>query len=435
MPVTTAEDELALLHLLQDGDDSSNDDSGDESSDDESDSGSGDDSGDSDDDDSDTDDDESGSGSDDDDSDDDDSGSDSDSDDSSSSKKKKKKKGKKSNADEEKKDAEDLGPSAIFRIQQISSKLSFLLDDLHKTFKPKSVPKIDPKTVFPYPYAVIPQTSPQRGYNRHPLISDIGRHSAEQEEPLTQIHSAAHPKSPISSPLRHGNSVDRGAGGNFVFPSYAAPPTQSEIKKLYKNYSDGERLKIARNQKQNRARKAPLWRSGDFSKEFISASKQQQRRRETADPEIDGEAALDEVNMAPHTFDELYQHYDQQKRLIEQKQNKMQRMRNKLNWFKKNNADKRVSGKVLNIAEKQPLKKASARKSKQLFSSQTLKDRESNLLNKAAQLLMGNGSRSPPNDYDGVAVSPDSVQEKILCIASDEELELEEDVNRMPTFV
>merc|ERR1712241_878373 len=150
----------------------------------------------------------------------------------------------------------------------------------------------------------------------------------------------------------------------------------------------------------------------------------------------DGEAALAEVNMAPHTFDELYQHYDEQKRLIEQKQNKMQRMRNKLNWFKKNSAEKRVSAKAVSIAEKQPLKKASTRKSQQLFSSQSasLKDRESNLRNKAAQLLMGGSSLSPPNEYDGVAASPDSLQEKILCIASDEE---EEDLNlrNLPTFV
>merc|ERR1719397_282 len=131
--------------------------------------------------------------------------------------------------------------------------------------------------------------------------------------------------------------------------------------------------------------------------------------------------------MAPHTFDELYKHYDEQKRLIEQKQNKMQRMKSKLNWFKKNSAEKRASDKVVSVAEKQPLKNP---QSKQLFPSQSLKDRENNLLNKAAQLLMGSSSKSPPTEYDGVAVSPDSLQEKILCIASDEE----EEANRLPTF-
>merc|ERR1712154_69069 len=143
---------------------------------------------------------------------------------------------------------------------QISSKLSYLLDDLHKTFKPKSVPQIDPKTVFPYPctsllppytYSQIPQHSPQSKHYH------LNNHNTETNDELRQplVHYGANTKSPISSPIRHGNNVDRGAGGNYIFPSYAAPPSKNEIKKLYKNCSDNERMKIAQNQQREQERK------------------------------------------------------------------------------------------------------------------------------------------------------------------------------------
>ena len=142
-----------------------------------------------------------------------------------SKKKKKKKKGK----DDEKKEEEDV--NTIYKIQQISSKLSWLLDDLHKTFKPKSVPKIDPKNVFPYPYQPVPQQSPSKlkdnyRYN-HQYINDV------QHNP--KIHFATHNKSPISSPIRHGNEVDRGVGGHYIFPSYAAPPSKNGM--IVKTYT------------------------------------------------------------------------------------------------------------------------------------------------------------------------------------------------------
>merc|ERR1712129_506853 len=173
-----------------------------------------------------------------------DSGSGSESESASSSKKGKKKKSKKNkkNGAKEEEYADD-GISSIYKIKQISSKLSYLLDDLHKTFKPKSVPQIDPNTVFPYPctsllppyvYKKIPQDSPKSKYdhlrNRNTETNEL------LQEPL---------KSPISSPIRHGNQVDQGAGGNYIFPSYAEPPSKNEIKKLYNNYSDSEKRQIA----------------------------------------------------------------------------------------------------------------------------------------------------------------------------------------------
>merc|ERR1712228_758181 len=141
--------------------------------------------------------------------------------------------------------------------------------------------------------------------------------------------------------------------------------------------------------------------------------------------DADDEDEFDESVM-PHTFDELYKHYDEQKRLIQQKQNKMKRMKNKLNWFKKNNnkqAPFKVSG-----AEKKPLMKRSGNKK--------LKETENNLLNKAAQILLGQNKEAKKQnnkDFDVVGPdSPDSLQEKILQIASDED---EEEENRMATFV
>ena len=201
-------------------DDSSDEDESDDESDDESGSGSGsgsdDESGSGSDSDSDDDDDESGSGSDDD-----------SSDDSSSDKKKKKKK--KKGKDDEKKDEED-DVNTIYKIQQISSKLSWLLDDLHKTFKPKSVPKINPKDVFPYPYTSLPQQSPESKkyykYN-HQYINDLQNENKNEQDQDPKVHFSTHNKSPISSPIRHGNEVDRGVGGHYIFPSYAAPPSKN----------------------------------------------------------------------------------------------------------------------------------------------------------------------------------------------------------------
>jgi len=375
----------------------------------------------------------SGSGSEDDDSD-DESGSGSDTDDSPSTKKNKKKN---NNKDDEKKDEEDNGSNAIYKIQQISSKLSWLLDDLHKTFKPKSVPKIDPKNVFPYQYTSIPQHSPQ------------SKHYHDDTNREHQIHIKSHHKSPISSPIRHGDSVDRGAGGNYIFPSYAAPPSKNEIKKLYKNYSDNERVKIAENQQKERERKKKrtwgdnVWQSNNFSDKFMSASKQRQNQKMSSNSKRKlfgsnkgniGSDNFDDIP-TPHTFDELYKHYDEQKRLIQEKQNKMKRMKNKLYWFRKN------SSKNVKISEKKPLMKQRNNnhnnyKKEQLFPSKSLKETEHNLLNKAAQILLGNGnngSKGSTNEYDAVSPdSPDSLQQKILHIASDDD---DEDENRMPMFV
>ena len=132
----------------------------------------------------------------------------SDSDDSSKKKKKKKSKSKTENK-EEKKEEEDLGGNAIFRIQQISTKLSYLLDDLHRTFKPKSVPKIDPQSVFPYPYTSLPTDSPNRLW-RSKSTETIKDETETDGSP--HRHFSTHCKSPISSPIRHGDHVDRGEG-------------------------------------------------------------------------------------------------------------------------------------------------------------------------------------------------------------------------------
>jgi len=239
--------------------------------------------------------------------------------------------------------------------------------------------------------------------------------------------------------------VDRGAGGHYIYPSYAAPPSQHEIKKLYKNYSDKERTKIAENQQREKARKAASrhlrrdiaweYETGNFSEEFIAASDRRRhspKRRES--DRFDDENELDSA--MPTTFDELYKHYDAERRLLEQKQNKMQRMKKKLYWFKKNNAERPLS-----VTEKIPLKKINQIKNMPLplSRSQSVKEREKSLLNKAAEVLLGNGASSKPKkveiqaDYDGVEASPDSLQEKILQIASEEEEE--DDGHRLPTFV
>merc|ERR1719419_260766 len=187
-------------------------------------------------------------------------------------KKKSKSKNEKETEEENEEEKEDdFEGSAIFRIQQISSKLSFLLDDLHRTFKPKSVPRIDPQSVFPqYPYRSLPTDSPKLLWK------------SRRDETARKLTPP-----PISSPLRHGDHVDRGTGGDFIFPEYAAPPTQREIKELYENYTDRERLKIAQNQQRERERKFLSRRSrrdnvweyetGNFSEELIAASN---RRRE-----------------------------------------------------------------------------------------------------------------------------------------------------------
>merc|ERR1719411_2195068 len=98
-------------------------------------------------------------------------------------------------------------------------------------------------------------------------------------------------------------------------------------------------------------------------------------------------AAEDEFDesVMPHTFDELYKHYDEQKRLIQQKQNKMKRMKNKLYWFKKPNTER------FKVSEKKPLMKRSTnnKNEAQLHPTKRLKETENNLLNKAAQILLG----------------------------------------------
>ena len=211
-----------------------------------------------------------------------------------------------------------------------------------------------------------------------------------------------------------------------------------EIKKLYGNYSDNERKKIAQNQRKEKERKFlfsrrsrggdNVWQNSNFSDEFMSGSKRRLFKNDD----------YDEMNM-PHTFDELYKHYDQQKRLIQQKQNKMKRMKDKLYWFRKNS----TSSNNLKISEKKPLMKMNKNELKQqqqLFPSKSLKETENNLLNKAAQILLGNGNdtrTSSTKDYDIVCRnSPDSLQEKILNIASDgDQEEEEEEENRLPTFV
>eukprot|EP00485_Elphidium_margaritaceum_P003405 CAMPEP_0202695726 /NCGR_PEP_ID=MMETSP1385-20130828/9250_1 /ASSEMBLY_ACC=CAM_ASM_000861 /TAXON_ID=933848 /ORGANISM="Elphidium margaritaceum" /LENGTH=453 /DNA_ID=CAMNT_0049351803 /DNA_START=59 /DNA_END=1420 /DNA_ORIENTATION=- len=402
-----------------DGDDDDSDDDDDEDSDDEDDSGS-----------------DSGSGS--------DSDSDSNSDsDASSSKKKTKKKNKKAKAEEEKKEDENNSVPAVFKIQQISSRLSWLLDDLHRTFKPKSVPKLDPQQVFPYPYTPLSQQSPNSSLKAVPSTS-------------------TNPKSPISSPVRHGNAVDRGSGGNFIYPSYAAPPSKNEIKSLYANYSDKERVKIDRNQQREKQRKSlftdrskqndeNVWENGGFSKQFIAASREQRQKNVLQDTKNvatssankdDGDEEEEEEEDAAHTFDALYKHYDAQKRLIEQKQNKMQRMKNKLYWFRKNNEKQQQNA---SLSEQRSL--IHARKptiSSSSSNAKELKETENTLLNKAAQLLLGNNKNPKQNnaitssnkvEIVTVADSPDSLQEKILNIAEEEEHDGDVPGNRLPTFV
>merc|ERR1712157_315512 len=119
--------------------------------------------------------------------------------------------------------------------------------------------------------------------------------------------------------------------------------------------------------------------------------------------------------------------------LIQQKQNKMKRMKNKLNWFKKNNNNKNAQTTQF---KKKPLMKHNSNdknaNTAQLHPSKRLKETENNLLNKAAQILLGANKEAKKRDHEIVGPdSPDSLQEKILQIASDEE----EDENRMATFV
>ena len=74
-------------------------------------------------------------------------------------------------------------------------------------------------------------------------------------------------------------------------------------------------------------------------------------------------------------------------------------------------------------------------KNQPLFNGHNLKETENKLLNKAAQILLGNGNenKSSTKEYGVVGPdSPDSLQEKILNIASDGD---DEDENRLPTFV
>ena len=184
-----------------------------------------------------------------------------------------------------------------------------------------------------------------------------------------------------------------------------------------------------------------MWQNNHFSKDFMNASKLRRSARKLFNKRNDGDDEGDEdefdESVMPHTFDELYKHYDEQKRLIQQKQNKMNRMKNKLYWFKKNNTKQfRVSG-----AEKKPLLKRIVNDKNaavQLHPTKRLKETENNLLNKAAQILLGHDNKEAKKqnankDFDVVcADSPDSLQEKILHIASDQE---EEEENRMATFV
>merc|ERR1712154_601304 len=178
-----------------------------------------------------------------------------------------------------------------------------------------------------------------------------------------------------------------------------------------------------------------LWQSSNFSDDFMSASnaRRNQKMKNSSMRKLFKRNDDLEEHAVPHTFDELYKHYDEQKRLIQQKQNKMNRMKNKMLWFRKNNND------IDKLSEKQPLVKRNKNddRNAQLFPTKSLKESETNLLNKAAQLLLGRSkSNSPPNnkDFDNIACSdsPDSLQEKILHIASDEDEEAE---NRMPRFV
>merc|ERR1712129_271612 len=101
-----------------------------------------------------------------------------------------------------------------------------------------------------------------------------------------------------------------------------------------------------------------VWQNNHFSKDFMNASKLRRSARKLLnknDADSD-DNELDE-SMTPHTFDELYKHYDEQKRLIQQKQNKMNRMKNKLQWFKKNNGINKDKQIKVSRTEKKPLMK------------------------------------------------------------------------------
>ena len=118
----------------------------------------------------------------------------------------------------------------------------------------------------------------------------------------------------------------------------------TEINKLYGNYSDKEKAKISQNRLREKERKSlnlfarksrrngNAWQDDNFSDRFMSASNQRRTAKRGLFNKSNDE--YDECAM-PHTFDELYKHYDEQKRMIEQKQNKMKRMKDKLYWFKK----------------------------------------------------------------------------------------------------
>jgi len=294
--------------------------------------------------------------------------------------------------DEEKEEEEDdVRGSAIFRIQQISSKLSFLLDDLHRTFKPKAVPRIAPDSVFPqYPYRSLPTDSPKR----------LWRNRKEDTISLPPIS--------INSPRCDGHCE---TGGEFVFPEYAAPPTEREIKELYGNRTDSERQNKSR-----RFRRDSAWEyeTGNFSEEFITASNRRAEgdgssddaKRGDSDGDGDDTAPNDADPPIPSTFEALHERFEAERRCIEQRQNKIQRMRKKLWWFRKNN----TGGPTVNVAEIEPLKGVLPQNTPFL----SVRERERNLLNKAAEVLLGGGAtaRAKTRDAasDGEEASPDSLQ-------------------------
>merc|ERR1712154_622744 len=174
-----------------------------------------------------------------------------------------------------------------------------------------------------------------------------------------------------------------------------------------------------------------LWQSSNFSDDFMSASnaRRNQKMKNSSMRKLFKRNDDLEEHAVPHTFDELYKHYDEQKRLIQQKQNKMNRMKNKMLWFRKNN-NKQQFIKV-SVAEKKPLMKRShnVKNAVQLHPTKRLKETENTLLNKAAQILLGQSKEAKNKDFDVVGPdSPDSLQEKILHIQDDEE---DEEENRM----
>jgi len=312
-------------------------------------------------------------------------------------KKKKTKKKSKSKNEKETEDTkqeekeDDFEGSAIFRIQQISSKLSFLLDDLHRTFKPKAVPRIAPDSVFPqYPYRSLPTDSPKR----------LWRNRKEDTISLPPIS--------INSPRCDGHCE---TGGEFVFPEYAAPPTEREIKELYGNRTDSERQNKSR-----RFRRDSAWEyeTGNFSEEFITASNRRAEgdgssddaKRGDSDGDGDDTAPNDADPPIPSTFEALHERFEAERRCIEQRQNKIQRMRKKLWWFRKNN----TGGPTVNVAEIEPLKGVLPQNTPSL----SVRERERNLLNKAAEVLLGGGAtaRAKTRDAasDGEEASPDSLQ-------------------------